>query len=169
MVFEIKVDLTRKARLVAGGHMTEVPKDSVYSSVVSRDGVRIALTLATLNGLEVLAAVFQNAYLNAPTKEKCYCIAGPEFGNDRAGKAVLIVRDLYGLRSSGARWRDHLADTIRSLGFKACLADPDVWMRPNTRPDGFKYWEYILVYMDDLLVSHKAKVTMAKLGGEYYT
>jgi hypothetical protein len=41
-------------------------------------------------------------------------------------------------------------------------------MRPNTRRDGFKYWEYILVYVDDLLVvSHESKVTMAKLG-EYY-
>jgi Reverse transcriptase (RNA-dependent DNA polymerase) len=169
MVFDIKVDLTRKARLVAGGHMTEVPKDSIYSSGVSRDSVRIALTLATLNGLEVLAADIQNAYLNAPTKEKCYCIAGPEFGSDKTGRTVLIVRALYGLRSSGARWRDHLADTIRSLGFKACLTNPDVWMRPNTRPDGFTYWEYILVYVDDLLVvSHEAKVTMAKLG-ECYT
>jgi hypothetical protein len=50
MVFDIKVDLTRKARLVAGGHQTEVPKESVYLSIVSRDSVRIALTIASLNG-----------------------------------------------------------------------------------------------------------------------
>jgi Reverse transcriptase (RNA-dependent DNA polymerase) len=79
MVFDVKVDLTLKACLVAGGHQTEVPKDSVYSSVVSRDSVRLALTLASLNGLSVLSADVQNAYLNAPTKEKCYMIAGPEF------------------------------------------------------------------------------------------
>jgi Reverse transcriptase (RNA-dependent DNA polymerase) len=72
MVFDVKVDLTRKARLVAGGHQTDVPKDSVYSSVVSRDSVRLALTLASLNGLSVLSADVQNAYLNAPTKERCY-------------------------------------------------------------------------------------------------
>jgi hypothetical protein len=27
MIFDIKSDLTRKARLVPGGHMTDVPKD----------------------------------------------------------------------------------------------------------------------------------------------
>jgi hypothetical protein len=39
MIFDIKSDLTRKARLVAGGHMTEEPNESVYSSVVSIDSV----------------------------------------------------------------------------------------------------------------------------------
>ena len=48
MVFDIKVDLTRKERLVAEGHQTEVPQESVYLSVISRDSVRIlALTLGT--------------------------------------------------------------------------------------------------------------------------
>jgi hypothetical protein len=71
MIFDIKTDLTRKARLVAGGHQTDVPDESVYSSVVSRDSVRIAFTIAALNDLEVLAADVQNAYLNAPTNERC--------------------------------------------------------------------------------------------------
>ena len=122
MIFDIKTDLTRKARLVAGGHQTEVPTESVYSSVVSRDSVRIAFTIAALNGLDVLAADVQNAYLNAPTKERCYTIAGPEFGPDNVGRPVLIVRALYGLRSSGARWRDHLASTLRDAGLK------DAWL-----------------------------------------
>jgi Reverse transcriptase (RNA-dependent DNA polymerase) len=134
MVFDIKVDLTRKARIVAGGHMTDVPKESVYSSVVSRDSVRIALTIASLNQLDVLAADVQNAYLNAPTKEKTYTIAGPEFGPENEGRPVQIVRALYGLRSSGARWRDHISDTICGMGFKACLADADVWMKPAVKP-----------------------------------
>ena len=70
MIFDVKMDLTRKARLVAGGHQTDVPSESTYSSVVSRDSVRIAFTLAALNDLDVLAADVQNAYLNAPTKER---------------------------------------------------------------------------------------------------
>jgi hypothetical protein len=39
MVFDIKSNLMRKARLVGGGHQTEVPKESTYSSVISRDSV----------------------------------------------------------------------------------------------------------------------------------
>jgi hypothetical protein len=33
--------LAQKARFVAGGHQTDPPKDSTYSSVVSRDSVRL--------------------------------------------------------------------------------------------------------------------------------
>jgi Reverse transcriptase (RNA-dependent DNA polymerase) len=168
MIFDVKVDLTRKARLVAGGHQTDVPKDSVYSSVVSRDSVRLALTLASLNGLSVLSADVQNAYLNAPTGEKCYTTAGPEFGSTNEGRPVLIVRALYGLRSSGARWRDHLASTIRTMGFSACLAEADVWLRRNVKPGGAEYYEYLLVYVDDILVvSHDPQAVMDTLSKHY--
>ena len=125
MVFDIKSDLTRKARFVAGGHQTDPPKESVYSSVVSRDSVRIAFMLAALNDLDVLSADVQNAYLNAPTKEKVYTTAGPEFGPANQGRPVLIVRALYGLKSSGARWRDHMAECetgwFSLLGIRADL------------------------------------------------
>ncbi len=36
MIFDVKmVGLVRKARFVAGGHMTDPPLESVYSSVVT--------------------------------------------------------------------------------------------------------------------------------------
>jgi hypothetical protein len=37
MVFDVKLDLVRKAQFVAGGHQTDPPKESVYSSVISHD------------------------------------------------------------------------------------------------------------------------------------
>jgi len=89
--------------------------------------------------LDVLSADVQNAYLNAPTRERLYFIAGLEFGPAQRGRPVLIVRALYGLKSSGARWRDHMAATLREAGFESCRADPDVWMRPQTKPNGDKY------------------------------
>jgi hypothetical protein len=51
MIFDVKLDLTRKARYVAGGHQTDPPKDMVYASVVFRDSVCIAFLLAALNDL----------------------------------------------------------------------------------------------------------------------
>ena len=63
------MDFTRKARFVAGGHMTEPPVIITYSSVVSRDSVQIGFVLATLNDLELVAADIGNAYLQANTKE----------------------------------------------------------------------------------------------------
>ena len=41
-----------------------------YSSVVSRESVRITFLIAALNELEVWVEDIQNAYLNAPAKEK---------------------------------------------------------------------------------------------------
>lgn len=102
MIFDIKTDLTRKARLVGGGHQTEVPKEMTYSSVVWRDNVRIAFLYVALTDLDVLSADVQNAYLNAPMKEKLYTMAGLEFGPENANRPVLIVCALYGLRTSGA-------------------------------------------------------------------
>ena len=168
MIFDVKMDLTRKARLVAGGHQTDPPKESTYSSVVSRDSIRIAFTVAALNDLDVLSADVQGAYLNAPTKEKVYTTAGLEFGADKVGRPVLIVRALYGLKSSGARWRDHMAATLREGGFVSCRGDPDVWMRPKVKPNGDKYWEYVLCYVDDILcVSHEPQVVMDYLASKY--
>ena len=68
--FDVKMDLTRKARYVAGGHLTDPPSSMIYASVVGRETVRIAFLITSLNHLKILAGDIQNAYLNAHTKEK---------------------------------------------------------------------------------------------------
>ena len=169
MVFDIKMDgdFTRKARLVAGGHTTDTPSSVTYSSVVSRESVRIAFLIAALNDLDIYAADIGNAYLNAPCREKIWTVAGPEFGTD-AGSVMIIKRALYGLKSSGAAWRAMLAQTLMDLGYVSTKADPDVWIKPQTKPNGFEYYELVLVYVDDILhLSHDTKPTMEALGKLY--
>ena len=142
MVFDVKIgDLTRKARFCANGNETDPPKESTFSTVVTRDSVRLFFLLAALNDLEILSADIQNAYLSAPVKERLYTIAGKEFGPKYQGRPVLIVRALYGLRSSGKSFRDHLAKNLRQMGFVSCRADPDVWMKPATKADGTEYYQ----------------------------
>ena len=53
MVFDVKLDLTRKARLVANGHLAPDPVDSTYAGVVSRETVQIALSYVALLGLNI--------------------------------------------------------------------------------------------------------------------
>jgi hypothetical protein len=119
--------------------------------------------------LEPLAADIRNAYLNAPTKEKYYIITGPEFGALEQGKIAIIIRALYGLKSSGAMWHAHFANTLRDLGFISSLADPDVWIRPSTIPEEQQdYYKYILVNVDDLLViSHRGTELLELLTDKY--
>ena len=75
-----KHDGRYKTRLVAGGHLTLIPNDSIYSGVVLLKGVRLITFLGRLNNLKIFFTDIGNAYLEATTKEKVYIIAGSEFG-----------------------------------------------------------------------------------------
>ena len=169
LIFDVKMDLTRKARFVAGGHMTNPPTSMTYASVVSRDSVRIAFLLAALNKLDVLTGDIGNAYLNAPTQEKIYYRAGLEWGGQMEGAICVIVRALYGLQTSANAWRTHMCSTLKEMGFEHSLADNDFWLRRDMKPDGTPYYSYILVYVDDILiVSCSPEKYMHTLSQHYY-
>ena len=73
-VYAVKHDGRYKSRIVAGGHLTDAPVESVYSGVVSLRGIRFVLFLSELNGLETYQTDVGNAYLESYTKEKvCHC------------------------------------------------------------------------------------------------
>ena len=152
IVFDVKLgeNFRRKARYCADGHKTGAPASVTFSTVVSRDSVRILLMVAALNELDVLGADVQNAFLTAPNKEKVWMIAGPEFGPDE-GKTLLVVRALYGLKSASFSFRSYMAEKLTNLGFQSTMADPDVWLRAASKGDGEQYYEYVLMYVDDIL------------------
>ena len=61
-----------------------------------------------------------------------------------------------------------MAGTLREASYESCKADPDIWMKPKTKPNSEKYWKYVLVYVDDILVmSHQPKVVMDYLASKY--
>jgi hypothetical protein len=91
--------------MVADGHLTEIPLKSIYSGVISLQGLRMLIFLAELNGLETWATDISNAYLEAETKEHIYIHAGPEFG-DLEGHILVIFETLYGLWTSRLRWHE---------------------------------------------------------------
>ena len=67
MLFDINIDgkFTRKEILVDDGHTITPPSSITYSSVVSRESVRIASILSSLNDLDIFACDIGNVYLNA--------------------------------------------------------------------------------------------------------
>ena len=152
VVWDVKLgeNFQRKARLVAGGHITTTPTTLTYSSVVSRESVSLALTIAALNDLDILACDIQNAYLTAKCRERIYTIAGPEFGHEE-GTLFIVKQALYGLKSSGAAFRAKLANVLYEANFRPSRADPDVWLRPAVKPNGFEYYEMVLCYVDNVL------------------
>jgi len=152
IIFDVKMDLTKKARWVKDGHRTPDPETSSYAGVVSRESIRILLTYAALLGLDVWAADIRNAYLQAPTSEKHYIICGEEFGIENVGKRAIIERALYGGKCAGRDFWHHLRSCMKTLEFESSRADPDVWYRLAKRADGKEYYEYVLLYTDDCLV-----------------
>ena len=79
MIFDIKLgkNFRRNARLVEGGNMTTSPSSITLLLVVSRELVRISLTIAELNKLDILACDIQNAYITALFRENIWTVAGP--------------------------------------------------------------------------------------------
>ena len=128
--------------------MTPQTNDA-YSSVISLRGLRLAILMGKINGIKTLAGDIGNAYLEAFTREKVCFKAGRAFKH-LEGQILIIVKALYGLRTSGARFHDRFADTLQEMGFMPCKNEPDLWMR-----DAEDCYEYICVYVDDLLAIMK--------------
>jgi Reverse transcriptase (RNA-dependent DNA polymerase) len=127
--------------------------------------VRILLLIAALNDLGLLGADVQNAFLTAPNKEKCWMVAGPEFGHEE-GKTFLVVKALYGLKSASFSFRSFIAEKLASMGFQSSIADPDVWLRTAPKGDGEHYYKSVLMYVDNILaISCDAGLILEEIQG----
>ena len=76
-------------------------------------------------------ADIRSAYFQSPTSQKHYIICGPEFGMENVGKVAIMHRAVYGGKTSGRDFRNHLRSCMEFINFTSCPADPDVWMRPD--------------------------------------
>jgi hypothetical protein len=57
---------------------------------------------------------------------------------------------LYGLKTSAARFHEHLSESLLSLGFKKTKHDPDLWMMGKS-----SHYEYLATYMDAIIIWSK--------------
>jgi hypothetical protein len=157
IVFDVKYDLRHKARLVTDGNWKVNDKEDIYPGVVRMDTIRIGFFLGELYGLSCCACDIGNAFLYGKTKEKVYLTAGPEFGSTLCGKNLIINKSLYGLKTSAARFHEHLAESLLRLGFVNTKHDNDLWMIDKT-----SHYEYLATYVDDILVWSKDPMGVIK-------
>jgi hypothetical protein len=77
-------------------------------------------------------------------------------------------KSLYGLKTSAARFHEHLADSLLRLGCKKHKRDPDLWLIDKT-----SHYEYLARFVDDILIWSKdvmavIKPRLFKQGGGFY-
>ena len=90
-------------------------------------------------------------------------VAGPEFGPEE-GKSFLVVKALYGLKSASFSFRSFMAEKLASMGFQSSMADPDVWLRAAIKSVGEQYYEYVMMYVDDILaLSNNARAILEEI------
>ena len=66
---------------------------------------------------------------------------GAGFGPELQGRVMLVLKSLYGLTTSAARWHEELSNTLRGMGFKPTKADHDLWIKDC----GTHYWYLLYV------------------------
>ena len=77
------------------------------------------LFIAEVNDLAIMARDVGNEYLNVPCQEKIWFAAGPEHGPEKTGKVMVMVSDLYGLKSTGEACIIMFKETLRNIYFFA--------------------------------------------------
>ena len=152
LAFDIKLDgnFTHKARFVGGGYKTKAPESLLYSSVVFQDSIRIDFLVISLNNLNLSTCDISVVYLNAPYGKEVWFEAGSEFVSN-AGKVMAVICTLCGLKSSSKAWRILFTLLLKYMGYKPCIADPDVYkkMKAKFTKDRHKYWSYMLVHVEN--------------------
>ena len=88
---------------------------------------------------------------------------------ENVGKVAIMHRGVYGGKTSGRVFRNHLRSCMHFINFPSCPADPDVWMRPAIKSDGTMCYDYVLLYVDDaLVVSENAESILRNELGRYF-
>ena len=143
--------------------MTPVNDEDMYARVVTIETVRMGFLLGHLNDLTCCAGDVGSAYLYSKTREKIYIIAGPEFGEALEGKILVISKSLYGLRTSPARFFEHSSHTLSQLGFEPCKSDRCLYKK-----DCGDHYEYVVTYVDDILVWSKDPMSIINMLKDIY-
>ena len=152
MIFDVKQDFRRKARLVAGGRLVDILDHQVYASTVKSISVQLLHMIAHKADLKQLCGDITNDFVMAYTNVKIYCVAGLEFGAENNDRTIIIKRALYGLASSAERFHSHLANLLRSFGFVPTRFDNDVWIRLDATE---KCYGYVCTHVDDFMIASK--------------
>ena len=153
-VFALKRDkagnITRyKARLVAKGYsqIQGVDYTETFSPVARYTTLRLLLTVAAEQNLEILQLDIKTAFLHGDLEEEIF-MKLPEGFTDggNQGFHCKLLKSLYGLKQASRAWNEKLSGELRKLDFMASEGEPSLFLHR------WKKQLYLLCYVDDLLI-----------------
>ena len=118
------------------------------------------LTMATADDMEIHQMDVDNAYLNAPLQEEIYMSPPKQLMQRYPDKVFKLKKSLYGLKQAGYEWNKLLNSTLQDLGWKRAASDTCLYTRNPSK------LEYLLVYVDDLLIITSGLKRMTIVKGE---
>ena len=147
-VLKRKSDGRYKARLVARGYsqIEGIDYFDVFAPVVSKNTLRLLLSLAAVNDWDINQLDVETAFLYGDLEEEIYMEA-PTGSSYPKGTILRLFKSLYGLKQSPRQWNKKLDDFVRSREFVPCKLDPSVY----TFGAGLSS-VILAIYVDDLLL-----------------
>lgn len=141
-----------KARLVVKGYSQRegIDYNEIFCPVVRFDSLRVVLSIAAEEGLELFQLDVVTAFLYADLKETVYMQQPPGFETGD-NKVLLLRRALYGLRQSPKMFHEKIKGILLELNLVQCRVDPCIFYSTGTERLIF------CVYVDDVLVAGSSK------------
>lgn len=136
-----------KARLVAKGYEQEygVHYRETYAPVARLTSVRLLLALAAWFQWEIEQLDVITAFLNPHLAEEIY-MEPPEGMEVEDGKALRLLRTLYGLKQSPLEWYSDIDKKLITLGFRRSTEDSNIYISTHVQC-------ILLLYVDDILLA----------------
>lgn len=130
-------DMDHKARFCIRGDMEQITEEEdLHASVTTYAIVRIILSLATQRGWRVRVSDVVQAYLNAEI-ETAIKIKQPQghVSKEHPDWCLLVLKNLYGRRTSGTNWDDLFVTIMLEFGFTQTEASGSLfhYEEPDTR------------------------------------
>lgn len=143
----------RKARIVVRGFEQQYGIDyfETFASVIRYNTLRILLSKAAVDDLEIEALDVDTAFLNPKLEEEIY-MEIPDFfslqhpGINRKENYLKLNKSLYGLKQAPHIWFKEVKDHFNQISLKSGDADPNLFIGRGV---------FVLLYVDDMLIIGK--------------
>jgi len=159
----VRDDGSLRARICFNGKGQDVFTYSQTSSPVAPTAlIRLVFAICAARGKPPRGGDFSSAYLHVPEEKEIFAQVFEEYKNfkgkdiDYTGKVLKLKKKLYGAKSSGLGWYEHLRELLQRGGFYPHPVEPTLFIGDTPDEDGDI--PLLMTVVDDFVVSASEKV-----------